>query len=180
MPEEFGTSTTSSYIYSVCANYTAAEQDQPVKLIGNPYMFTARRYDLETGLYYYRARYYNPYIGRFLQLDPAYQGMNWYAYCGNNPIICTDPSGLTYVSGGSRVTWKIEANYLAIFGWNIGEYTMKCEIDEINHVFIDEPKLIINQKSRPGWSGSYVVIGPTLAYARGGKPFYSATIEFKW
>lgn len=33
---------------------------------GNPYMFTGRRFDDETGIYYYRARYYNPYIGRFL------------------------------------------------------------------------------------------------------------------
>jgi len=32
----------------------------------NPYLFTGRRFDYETGLYYYRARYYNPYIGRFL------------------------------------------------------------------------------------------------------------------
>ncbi len=69
-------------------------------------MFTARRYDIEilrsgsgrTGLYYYRARYYNPYIGRFLQLDPAYQGMNWYAYSGNNSINCVDPMGLYIVT----------------------------------------------------------------------------------
>ena len=32
-------------------------------------MFTGRQFDIETGLYYYRARYYNPYIGRFLQTD---------------------------------------------------------------------------------------------------------------
>ena len=57
-------------------------------------MFTARRYDIETGLYYYRARYYNPYVGRFLQKDPAGQGMNWYAYCGNNSLNCSDPTGL--------------------------------------------------------------------------------------
>ena len=69
-------------------------QQKPITLIGNPYMFTARRYDLETGLYYYRARYYNPYIGRFLQKDPAGQGMNMYAYCGNNSLNCNDPSGL--------------------------------------------------------------------------------------
>jgi len=49
-------------------------------------MFTARRYDIETGLYYYRARYYNPYIGRFLQKDPAYSSMNLYAYCGINIV----------------------------------------------------------------------------------------------
>ena len=38
--------------------------------IGNPYFFTGRRFDTETGLYYYRARYYDPAIGRFLQPDP--------------------------------------------------------------------------------------------------------------
>jgi RHS repeat-associated protein len=54
-------------------------------------MFTARRFDFETSLYYYRAPYYNPYIGRFLQTDPVGYG---YAYCGNNPIGMVDPSGL--------------------------------------------------------------------------------------
>jgi len=38
--------------------------------VNNPYMFTGRRYDDETGLYYYRARYYAYDIGRFLQPDP--------------------------------------------------------------------------------------------------------------
>jgi RHS repeat-associated protein len=59
-------------------------------------MFAGRRYDIEIGLYYNRARYYNPYTGRFLQVDPiGYgDGMNMYAYCKNKPLIFTDPSGL--------------------------------------------------------------------------------------
>jgi RHS repeat-associated protein len=61
-------------------------------------MFTGRRFDIETGLYYYRARYYNPHIGRFMQTDPVgyADGINWYAYCGNNPLAYVDPSGLCY------------------------------------------------------------------------------------
>lgn len=64
--------------------------------VGNPYFFTGRRYDPETSLYYYRARIYNPMIGRFLQTDPVGygDGMNMYAYVGNSPIVLTDPLGL--------------------------------------------------------------------------------------
>ena len=49
------------------ANGTIIDESQ----VGNPYMFTGRRYDGETGLYYYRARYYAPQIGRFMQTDPV-------------------------------------------------------------------------------------------------------------
>ena len=70
--------------------------------IGNPYMFTARRADDETALYYYRARYYAFDIGRFLQIDPiGYVGsLNLYTYCGNNSLIWTDPYGLCKETGG--------------------------------------------------------------------------------
>jgi RHS repeat-associated protein len=47
-----------------------------------------------TGLYYFNARYYDPSIGRFITEDPIRSGLNWYAYCGNNPLSFTDPSGL--------------------------------------------------------------------------------------
>ena len=83
-----------SYEYSAYGQVWAEYSD----FIVNPYMFTGRRFDYETGLYYYRARYYNPYIGRFLQTDPIGYGagINWYAYCGNNPVNRADPAGLDY------------------------------------------------------------------------------------
>ena len=56
--------------------------------VGNPFRFTGRRFDVETDLYYYRARYYDPDRGRFLQRDPKgyVGGMGLYEYAGSNPI----------------------------------------------------------------------------------------------
>ncbi len=81
--------TVQTYEYSIYGEPAASDPNHP-----NPFLFTARRFDKETGLYHYRARAYNPYIGRFLQTDPAKQGMNWYTYCANRPLSLTDPSGL--------------------------------------------------------------------------------------
>lgn len=68
--------------------------------IGNPFFFTARELDIETGNYYYRARYYRPQIGRFLQTDPIgyTASLNLYAYVGNNPVMHIDPLGLLSVA----------------------------------------------------------------------------------
>jgi len=58
--------------------------------------FTGREQDPDTGLYYYRARYYDPTLGRFLTQDPKglAAGVNFYAYANNNPINANDPYGL--------------------------------------------------------------------------------------
>jgi RHS repeat-associated protein len=67
-------------------------------------MFAGRRFDIEIGLYYNRARYYNPFTGRFLQADPiGYEaGLNLYAYCGNNSLNRVDPSGLWWAGDPNK------------------------------------------------------------------------------
>ena len=60
------------------------------------YGYTGREPD-DTGLIYYRARYYDPTVGRFTQRDPLgmADGINRYAYVRNNPVNLVDPLGLT-------------------------------------------------------------------------------------
>lgn len=60
----------------------------------NPIRYAGEYTDEESGLIYLRARYYDPGLGRFISEDPIRDGMNWYAYCGNNPIAFIDPNGL--------------------------------------------------------------------------------------
>jgi len=62
-----------------------------------PFTYTGRERDAESGLYYYRARYYDPQTGRFLSEDPLGLGagdQNFYRYVFNNPVNLIDPSGL--------------------------------------------------------------------------------------
>jgi len=68
----------------------------PHSPIGNPWMFTGRQFDEETGIYFYRARYYDPGKGRFLQRDPLgyVDGMNLYEYVSGNPVGWSDAFGL--------------------------------------------------------------------------------------
>jgi RHS repeat-associated protein len=65
-------------------------------LFGDRYKFTGREFISESGLYYYRARWYNPATGRFLSTDPigfSAGDANLYRYVANSPLGAVDPSG---------------------------------------------------------------------------------------
>ena len=81
-----------SYVYDSFGNI-----EQQVGSMVNPYTYTGREFDSESGLYYYRARYYDSGMGRFINEDPigfAGGDGNFYRYVQNNPVIFVDPSGL--------------------------------------------------------------------------------------
>jgi len=66
------------------------------------YRFTDQELDVESGLYNYNARLYDPVIGRFISADTIVldphdpQDLNRYTYCRNNPLVYVDPSGHHY------------------------------------------------------------------------------------
>jgi len=86
-----GGSLTNTYAYDTFGNITSS-----TGTVLNPFRFTGREFDLETGTYYYRARFYDQNVGRFLSEDPlSYpDGTGFYVYVNNNPPNLFDPLGL--------------------------------------------------------------------------------------
>ena len=81
-----------SYVYdSYGRQLTVAEA------VSQPFSYTGREYDAESGLYFYRARYFDANTGRFLSEDPIRRlgGLNLYQYARQNPVRYGDPRGLT-------------------------------------------------------------------------------------
>ena len=90
------------YSYDAYGNHTATEipfDPEPEAYLNptagsdNPFRYCGEYYDEETGFIYLRARYYDPSIGRFISEDSIRDGLNWYAYANNNPVMFVDPSG---------------------------------------------------------------------------------------
>jgi RHS repeat-associated protein len=78
-----------TYSYDAFGNVT------PSGNVSQPFMFTGREYDAETSMYFYRARYYDPVVGRFVTRDPIglRGGFNLFTYVENNPTNRVDPTG---------------------------------------------------------------------------------------
>ena len=89
--------------------------------IENPFKYCGEYFDKETGLYYLRARYYDPTIGRFISEDSEWGkdndplSLNLYTYCQNDPVRYMDPSGhwLTASQIASTLGKYVEAGIAA-------------------------------------------------------------------
>ena len=89
----------------------------------NTYSYTGREWDQEIGLYYYRARYYDPMEGRFISKDPigfAGGDVNLYRYVQNSPANWVDPSGLWTFNLGAYGTAGAGAGAVVSAGFVVG------------------------------------------------------------
>jgi len=84
-------------------DFTPKSTDTPLL----PYTYTGREWEPETGMYFYRARFYDPGLGRFLSQDPIDLlggDVNFYTYCANNPLNLIDLFGLEAIEPGIEET----------------------------------------------------------------------------
>jgi len=121
-----------------------------------PYAFTGREWDSEVGLYYYRARYYDPMEGRFISKDPIGFGggdVNVYRYVQNNPVNFVDPWGLIKWSGTVK-----QGSFVIYFGasFMVYDFTSECIDNEraIVSVWVVGPSVGIGTKAGESWSAT--------------------------
>jgi len=106
---------------TIAASYTSDSFGNLTASTGtltNPFLYTAREFDPETGLHYYRARYYDQVVGRFTSEDPIRfrSGINWYSYVQNNPALLTDPSGLAAFGLGGGISGVLSTPKIGAMG----------------------------------------------------------------
>ena len=146
------------YVYDAWGNCTVTTDIDGIATL-NPFRYRGYYFDSETGLYYLNTRYYAPDMGRFISpdstdyLDPGtVNGLNLYAYCGNNPIVYSDPNG-------NSATLAVVLGIIAVAGFIttcIGVGTSNNIVTAIGLTMVAIPALI---------SGGIALIGGITAGA---------------
>jgi RHS repeat-associated protein len=143
----------STYTYDSFGNVLAS-----TGAVGNPFRFTAREFDSDTGLYFYRERYANMSAGRFLSEDPIRfaAGDNFFTYVRNNSVNLIDPLGLCELSprmkeclekvfnepvGGVQYEVKVKKDY----GWTATTRKNKIIVFVPCDQFFEDPETVLEE-----------------------------------
>jgi len=118
-----------TYLYDTFGNKVSSSGS-----LVNPFQYTGREFDSETSLYYYRARYFDPSLGRFLSEDSSKENASGstYMYVENSPVLFVDPSGMEPQNAGLV----------------IGPHTTQQEIAQFNAGFAEALNRLKNPECR--------------------------------
>ena len=135
----------------------------------NPFRYRGYYQDTETGLYYLMSRYYDPVTHRFINADGYFQSggnildANMHSYCGNNPIMFADPTGLCYepqyTSAGTYIGkyWVIKTAVPGVPGFcnsckSNGPNSGNKYYVESNKYYVESSKNNKNTKGDSNWT----------------------------
>ena len=135
----------------------------------NPFRYRGYYYDTESGFYYLMSRYYDPVTHRFINADGYFQSggnildANMHSYCGNNPIMFADPTGLCYepqyTSAGTYIGkyWVIKTAVPGVPGFcnsckSNGSNSGNKYYVESNKYYVESSKNNKNTKGDSNWT----------------------------
>jgi len=142
----------------------------------NPFRYRSYYYDEETYFYYLQSRYYDPAIGRFINADAFYYtgqgvlGYNMFAYCGNDPVVFSDPFGYRHDAGGASAHFDPEAfqEYITPIIENVRNrirYAEEYSCLEGGIISSYRNKLVLRPEfmKNAGFSSGFILIGSDIS-----------------
>ena len=144
-------------VYGKATVRNSAGTAQGSSYLGNPFLFTGREFDAESGMYHYRARAYDPEAGRFLQRDPLgyVDGLGMHEYGSSRPSTVSDPTGewdLFSNEDVRRLTRDarsgIEAARQAHNGAMAAREALSSRLDQLRQATERMTELVNDQKAR--------------------------------
>src|SRR5690554_5924372 len=148
----------------------------------NKWKFNGKELDDATGMYYYGARYYDPRISIFVSVDPlAEQTMEPYLYTGNNPIMFTDPTGMSKEGGEHDYRLNRDGSFTLINPTD----------DEFDRIYADDDsqaplvveKSFLQTLSKPKYEGTYeakISENTLKTYGKALFDFFSNNSDVEW
>ena len=135
------------YEYDVWGNILSTTGSMASTLgVHNPLRYRGYVYDTETGLYYLQSRYYNPYIGRFINADAyaatgqGFIGNNMFAYCLNNPVNSADSEGTV---ADNYFGWAGEQIGIFLYEWITGDDHPQKQVQVLENQMIEKQTEVV-------------------------------------